>query len=143
MLDRARRYCALDEQCESSVRQKLIVWGAHPTDVDPIVGTLRAEGYLDDMRYARAYCESKMLGQHWSRQKTIYQLRLKHLPKEAIDSGLAAVSDESYMEMLRALAAKRTAELAESDAIDADRKLVSFLLGRGFTMDEINKATNN
>jgi len=143
LLDRARRYCALSEQCESGVRQKLIAWGAATTDIDPIVRQLRSDSYLDDERYARAYCESKLLHQSWSRQKVLYQLRLKRLPKEAIDNGMAAVDEEAYLDQLRATAAHKLQELGGPDDPDADRRLTTFLLGRGFTMDEINQATNN
>ncbi len=143
LLDRARRYCAMSEQCESGVRQKLIAWGASTADVEPVVARLRGEGYLDDERYARAYCESKMLRQHWGRQKVLYQLRTKHLPKEAIDSGMAAVDDESYMAMLAETADRKLAELGGADAPDARRRLTAFLVSRGFSFDEINKVTKN
>lgn len=142
MLDRARRYCAMSEQCESGVRQKLISWGAAAADVDPIVDALRAENYLDDHRYARAYCESKLLHQHWGRQKVLYQLRTKHLPKEAIDSGMAAVTDEAYMAMLAETAEHKLAELG-SAAPDVQRRLTAFLASRGFTFDEIKKVLQN
>ena len=140
LLDRARRYCALSEQCESGVRQKLIVWGASPDMVAPIINRLRAEDYLDDERYARIYCESKIVQQHWGRQKVLYQLRLKHLPKGAIDKGMAAVSEEVYMHVLSEVAERKRAELG---GIEADsRKLMSFLASRGFSLNEINKVIN-
>ena len=140
LLDKARRYCALAEQCESGVRQKLIGWGAGPDEVSPIISRLRAENYLDDMRYARIYCESKLLGQHWGKQKVLYQLRAKHLPKTAIDSGISSVSDEAYLRMLQETAARKREELG--NRADADRKLISFLASRGFSMSEINQVIN-
>ena len=143
LLDRARRYCAMSEQCESGIRQKLIGWGAGSADVDPIINRLRDENYLDDERYARAYCESKLLRQHWGRQKVLYQLRMKHLPKEAIDNGMAAISDEAYMAMLAETAEKKLAELGGSDTPDVQRRLLSFLISRGFTINEINNITKN
>lgn len=140
MLDRARRYCAMAEQCESNVRQKLIGWGASTADIDSIIDRLRDENYLDDERYARAYCESKMLHQHWGRQKVLYQLRLKHLPKDAIDSGMVAVADEAYMAMLAETAGRKLADLGGADAPDAVRRLTAFLASRGFSFEDINKS---
>lgn len=143
LLDRARRYCALTEQCESGVRQKLVVWGAGASEADSIVARLRNDGYLDDKRYARAYCESKMLQQGWGRQKVLYQLRLKHLPKEAIDSGVAAVDEDRYQEVLREVTERKMRELGSDFTPDNQRKLVSFLTSRGFTFGEINKVITN
>ena len=143
LLERARRYCAMAEQCESGVRQKLVTWGCHADDADPIVARLREEGYIDDLRYARTYCESKIANQQWSRQKVLYQLRLKRLPKEAIDAGMATVSNEAYMTMLAELAAKKRDELAATYGDDTSRRLEAFLAQRGFTFDEINQAIKN
>lgn len=142
LLDRARRYCAVAEQCESSVRQKLVAWGASSGDIDAVVNRLRSDGYLDDARYARAYCESKVLQQGWGRQKVLYQLRLKHLHKDVIDSAIAAVDEERYLEVLRSVADKKRRELGASSP-ETHRKLLSFLESRGFTFSEINKVITN
>lgn len=143
LLDRARHYCALAEQCESGVRQKLVVWGVSSDTADAVVARLRNEGYLDDNRYARAYCENKMIEQGWGRQKVLYQLRLKHLPKEAIDSAMATVDEEKYFEMLRSVADRKRRELGDPLTVEAHRKLASFLASRGFTFSEINKVITN
>ena len=143
MLDRARRYCAMQEQCETGVRQKLIVWGASQTTIDAVVAQLRSEDYINDVRYARAYSESKILTQHWSRQKVLYQLRNKHLSKEAIEQGLATVSDDDYMAVMTAEAEKKLKALGGELTPDAYRKLMAFLVSRGYTMQEINKVIKN
>lgn len=141
LLDRARRYCALAEQCESGVRQKLVVWGAGAGEADAVVSCLRSEGYLDDRRYARAYCESKILQQGWGRQKVLYQLRLKHLPKDAIDAAMNSVGEEAYYEVLASVARRKAEELGDSP--DKRQKLVSFLETRGFSYSEITKVITN
>ena len=145
-LDKARCWCAAEERCESGVREKLVAWGAGADDADEIVAALREEGYLDDVRYARAYCESKVLHQHWGRQKVLYQLRLKRLPREAIEEGMAAVDEEQYMEMLEETAARKLRELGgkcEAGSgelgVTEKRKMMAFLASRGFTMSEINE----
>ena len=143
LLDRARRYCAMSEQCESGVRQKLIAWGAASTDVDPIIASLRSDDYLNDVRYARAYAESKILQQHWGRQKVLYQLRLKHLSKEAIAEAMRIVGNETYNAILTDEAAKKLRSLGGEMTPDTRHRLQAFLASRGFTIEEINQVTNN
>jgi regulatory protein len=145
LLDRARRYCALAEQCEDAVRQKLVTWGATPVESDDVIDALYSENYLDDVRYARAFCESKILHQHWGRQKVLYQLRLKHLPRTAVETGMAAISDEDYLAALSDLAVKKLSELRRStnDPAALRQKLTSFLLSRGFLIGEINQVIIN
>lgn len=144
LLNKARRYCAAAEQCEDSVRQKLVVWKASPAESDRVVKDLVAEGYINDERYARAYCESKILRQHWGRQKVLYHLRIRHLPRQAIDSGMATISNEAYAEVLRHAAEKKLAELSSlEDAWVRNQKLTAFLVSRGFTLQEINQTITN
>lgn len=156
LLDRARNFCALSEQCEDAVRQKLVTWGASPAESDDVVARLYDEHYLDDERYARAYCESKILHQHWGRQKVLYQLRLKHLPRAAVDSGMAAVSDEAYFAVLTDVAEKKLRELTSNSPLDNPsgesqgaashhlrQKLTAFLVTRGFLIGEINQVLTN
>lgn len=148
LLDKSRNYCALAEQCEDAVRQKLIKWGASPAESDEVVAKLYDERYLDDERFARAYCESKILHQHWGRQKVLYQLRLKHLPRTAVDSGMAAVSNEDYFAVLTEVAEKKYHELIANNASpegerEVSQKLTSFLVTRGFLLSEINQVIPN
>ena len=138
-LDKARCWCAAEERCESGVRQKLVAWGAEGDDVDAVVDALKEDGYLDDRRYARAYCESKVLHQHWGRQKVQYQLRMKGLQREAIAEGMAAVDEEQYMDMLLEAAERKLRELGGKLGVAEKRKVMAFLASRGFTMSEINE----
>lgn len=144
LLDRARKYCTMAEQCEDAVRQKLVVWGATPAESDSVVAQLYNEGYLDDKRYATAYCQSKILGQHWGRQKVLYHLRLKHLPRAAVDAGMAGVGEEEYRQVLLEAAEKKRLELEpkELDAYQMRQKVAAFLVSRGFTLSEINAVMN-
>ncbi len=136
-LDRARRYCAHSEQCETGVRQKLISWGAPAADLDAIILRLRADDYINDTRYAIAYCRGKLIGQRWGRQKVLYQLRAKHLPKEAIEAGMAQVDDETYFSIMNDEAAKKLRQLGGEFTPDSRRRLAAFLASRGYTPSEI------
>ena len=138
LLDRARRYCALGEQCESGVRQKLISWGATSGEVPLIVERLRADDYLNDFRYARAFCEGKLLHQRWGRQKVLYHLRSKHLPKEAIEEGMSVVDDETYFHIMDDEAEKKLRTLGGELTNDVRRKMLSFLVSRGYSASDIS-----
>ena len=139
LLDRARRYCALGEQCESGVRQKLLSWGAASDEVLQIVGRLREEDYLNDIRYARAFCEGKLLQQRWGRQKVLYHLRTKHLPKEAIEAGMAVVDDATYFDILNTETEKKLNSLGGELTTEVRRKMLSFLTSRGYSVSDINR----
>ena len=140
LLDRARRYCALNEQCESGVRQKLISWGALSDEVTAIVERLRSEDYLNDHRYARAYCEGKLVQQHWGRQKVLYHLRAKHLPKEAIEEGMSVIDDDTYFSIMADEVEKKLRLLGGEMTAEVRRKMLSFLVSRGYSTSDIGRA---
>ena len=143
LLGRARAFCAAAEQCTSNVEQKLRDWGADDDMVDGIVASLRAEGYLDDERYARAFCESKMLRSGWGRLKVIHHMRQKRLSADAVAAGLGAVDAEAYLAVMADVAAKKMAGIHDADPQVRRRKLAAFLAQRGYTMDEINEILTN
>ncbi len=147
LLNRALRFCAASEQCEGDVRRKLADWGASNDEAEAILTLLRDEGYVDDHRYARAYCESKLLRAGWGRQKVAYHLRMKGLASEAVNEGLDAVDDEACRDILTSLAERKAAELRSSRTPPEPpilrRKLTAFLLQRGYPLSQINPIITN
>ena len=75
----------------------------------------------------------------------MYQLRLKHLPREAVDRGMAAVSEEAYMAVLAEVAEKKRLELEQKtdDPYVLRQKLVASLVNKGFLLPEINQVISN
>ncbi len=143
LLARARAWCAAAEQCSSAAADKLRTWGADADVAADIVARLVDEGYIDDDRYASAYCESKMLRAGWGRLKVLHQLRLKHLPHEVVTKAIAAVDDEVYMARLEETARKKAQSLNTTDPATLRHKVTAFLAQRGYTLDEINETLTN
>lgn len=132
-LSKAQAYCARSEHCAADVRRKLIEWGVEESAdfFDFIEQNLRAEGYLDDERFCRAYVHDKVAYQSWGRVKIQAGLQALRLPSAAIRAALEDIDETQYCANLRKLAQQR-----RSDAPD---KRMRFLLQRGFTYDEIKK----
>ena len=137
LLNRARAFCAASEQCRSAVRHKLTDWGADEAEADAVLERLVEEEYIDERRYVRAYCESKMLRARWGERKVRYELMHKGIPHSVIDEGIALIEPEGRDEAVRTVAQKKMATLSGLDAPTARRRLMSFLAQRGFGMEEI------
>lgn len=136
LLAKAMHYCALQERCTADVRRKLADWEATADEASQVLHTLVDEGYLNDERYARAYCESKLRHAHWSRRKVMSALRTKQIGAEAIEQGMQSVDDEEYYSILHAETAKKLRTL-KGEPHEVRRRLIAFLAQRGYTMDEI------
>jgi len=131
VLSKAQAYCARSEHCAADVRRKLIEWGVADDEdfFDFIEQNLRADGYIDDERFCRAYVHDKVAYQSWGRVKIQAGLQALRLPSAAIRSALEDIDEAQYTANLRKLAQQR-----RSDAPD---KRLRFLLQRGFTYEEI------
>lgn len=138
LLAKAERYCSNEEQCRTSVRKKLCDWGASLDVSGRIVERLCSQGYIDERRYAKTYCESKLRNQKWGRLKVIYQLRSKQIPPKFITEGMTAVGEEEYRAILQGVAEQKWSTYnAGEDLARKKAKLNTFLSSRGYEMQEI------
>lgn len=143
LVQRAEKYCATDEHCRSSVRAKLLVWGANRQEADYIVQYLVEQDLINEQRYASTYCGSKLRMQKWGRVKMAYQLRSKQIPKGIIEKTLDTLDMDAYRRILFDLCRTKWEQLATEQNPDRRRtKVINFLSSKGFELNEIQQALN-
>ena len=130
-LAKAQAYCARSEHCAADVRRKLFEWEVSTDIFDFIEQNLYEDGYLNDVRFCRAYVHDKVAYQSWGRLKIQAGLQALQLPSSAIRDALETLDETQYMTNLR--------KLTNSRRNDTPEKRLRFLLQRGFTYDEIKK----
>jgi regulatory protein len=131
-LAKAQAYCARAEHCAADVRRKLYEWGAPSDLLDGIEENLYEEDFLNDARFCAAYVHDKVAYQRWGRLKIEAGLQALRLPSSAICEALEDIDEEQYKDNLL--------KLIEQRPDDTPDKLLRFLLQRGFTYEEIEKA---
>ena len=132
-LDKAEAYCARSEHCSADVRRKLYEWGA-PTEIFGFIEeNLYANDFLNDARFCHAYVHDKVAFQSWGRLKIQAGLHALDLPDSEIRKSLDEIDENTYFSNLRSLIASRRS--------DSPEKLLRFLAQRGFTYEEIQRAT--
>lgn len=95
--------CARSEQASGDIYAKLTGWGLTTEEADGVMKQLISENYLNDERYARAYCRDKMRFNGWGRIKVAFMLKSKGIGKSHIEAVLAEVNEEEYIATLRRL----------------------------------------
>lgn len=133
-LNKVAALCAMSEQCETDIRQKLLKWGVEETVADEILDVLIQEGYLSDQRYARAFAHDHIRYDHWGRMKIAYMLRQKRVRTEAIEDALRAIDDEWAEEYHEGL--MRTLGQIPDD-FSLRQKIMRRAASRGFLTEEI------
>ena len=132
-LDKAEAYCAKSEHCAADVRRKLYEWGTPAEFFGFIEENLYANDFLNDARFCHAYVHDKVAYQSWGRLKIQAGLRALDLPDSEIRKSLDEIDENTYFANLHKLIASRRS--------DSPEKRLRFLAQRGFTYEEIQRAT--
>ena len=131
-LNRAAALCSGSEHCTSQIREKLSSWDIGTEDAAEIIARLTKEGFIDERRFARAYCHDKFCYNHWGRIKIRQMLRHLRLGDEEIEEGMETIDEEDYLEALNDVLRAKDRTLKDKDKYLRKAKLVRHLLSRGF-----------
>lgn len=134
--------CARCEQAEGDLRRKLHDWGIASADANVIIGRLKQERYLDNNRFAAAYCRDKLRFNGWGRLKIAFMLKGKGVEQEIIDSVLNDIDGDQYTQALNDALAAKVTSLTGKDPLQARAALLRFAASRGFEPSIIYKAVD-
>ena len=133
-LGKAASLCSISEHCTSQIEEKLSSWGVSEEVAEEIISHLVEEKYIDNSRFARAYCHDKFLYSHWGRVKIGQMLRGLRLSDEEIAEGMATIQEDAYLQALEDALRGKDRTLKDTDKYQRKGKLVRHLLSRGFEM---------
>lgn len=137
VLDRMRALCSRREYCTEDIRRKTVqALPDYDSEVaDRIIGVLKRDKYIDDLRYASAFARDKSSISGWGKTKIRYALGAKRIARDVIDEALGEVDAAKASERLVKLVSNKYASLENDPAWRT--KLLRFALGRGYDYDEI------
>jgi regulatory protein len=139
-LDKARRYCAVQERGHQEVRDKLYAWGLHRAEVEDAIGRLIGEGFLNEQRFAETFAVSKFHQKGWGRIKIEHELKARRISAPCIKLGLKAIDEEEYMVTLKRLVQRRWALEKAHTAPMQRQRVIRYLMSRGFELDRVEAA---
>ncbi len=139
MLVKMAGLCAGAEQCTADIRQKILKQGFASEEADKMIAYLRANKYLDDSRYARAYAVDKVRFSGWGKMKIRMGLRGKGMSDSMIAQALEYIQDKDYAEALEKAMLAKARSLDLNDIKDR-QKLYRHLASRGFESHRIISA---
>ncbi len=131
-LGKATALCSQSEYCKAQIMEKLSLWNVSVQDAYNIMDYLVKEKYIDNSRFARAYCHDKFCYNHWGRIKIRQMLRHLRLGDEEIEEGMETIDEEDYLEALNDVLRAKDRTLKDKDKYLRKAKLVRHLLSRGF-----------
>ena len=141
MLSRAMALCSRSEKAASDIRRSMIGWGYESeTGRDEIIEYLVQNDFINEGRYALAYCRDKHRFNRWGKVKIRAMLRGKDISDKDITDALSSIPDDIYYgNLLNDLAIKRKS-IKGSNLYDLKARLMRFAQSRGYETELIYKA---
>lgn len=140
---RLEALCAQSEQCSMDLRQKLYRWEISASDSEKILKHLTDLRFVDDARFAVAYCRDKCRFNHWGKIKIAYGLRSKHISSQHIQEALNAIDDDEYLQILENVVRVKAKSIKDVDTYEGRTKLFRYVASRGFEIDLISDIIKN
>lgn len=135
--DRLRALCSRREYCTSDIMKKALkALEGDSQAAGQVVEKLVEEKYVDDLRYAGAFCRDKASLSGWGEVKIRYMLSAKGISREIIDKALQEIDCSRAQERLTRLL--QTKYRSVSADPQCRLKLLRYALGRGYTYDEVS-----
>lgn len=140
---KAYKFCAYRERSPKELLEKLSDWGAKKDDAESILKELKTENFLDEQRFANAFCNDKFEFNSWGKNKIRAQISAHHLPKNVLEIALDRIDEEKYFNRIKELAHKKWELLPISNkAIIKKQKTLNYLSSKGFESNLIWKVLN-
>jgi regulatory protein len=121
------------ERTEAEVRRHLEARGVERGEAETAIGTLRDQGYLDDVRFARLFAQDKRNLDEWGSERIRRALIERGLDRDLVEDTLSQTQPEDELERARTLLRRRFPS-PPLDRRDRERAL-GVLLRKGFDSD--------
>jgi regulatory protein len=137
--ERALRLLSVRSRSRSELRQRLLRADFEPEEVDAALADLEAVGLIDDEAFARELAESQRR-KGMGRRAGMAALRVKGVDRELAERIADDVNPEDEAARAMEVAAKRLPRLQGLDPVTRRRRLLDFLLRRGYDAETARSA---
>jgi regulatory protein len=134
-----QHYCAYQERSHREVRNKLFEYGLFENEVDEIISSLIADGFLNEERFAKAFAGGKFRIKKWGKIKIERELEMLGVSKRNIAKGLQEIDEHDYAKILRTLLKKKSSLLSEQNSFKRKDKLAHYAIAKGYEPEVVWK----
>lgn len=141
ILSALQNLCVRREYCTSDIRRKALDrCEGDKAMADELVASLKADRFVDDVRYASAFAREKSSLTGWGPVKIRFALRAKGLSEGDIAAGLAEIETDRAESRLESLLQNKWKTLSDDPA--GRLKLIRFALSRGYEYSQVEDIVN-
>jgi regulatory protein len=137
------KFCAYQERSHQQVRAKLKDLGVNGDDAEEAIVWLIEENFLNEERFAKAFCTGKFRHNDWGKIKIKHELKQLGVSEYCIKNGLNEIEDEEYLVTIQKLIQSKLHQLEkETNLYIKKQKTMAFLVQKGYESNLIAAVLN-
>lgn len=134
------QYCVYQDRCHKEVEQKLQEYKLIPEAREHILLHLLEHNFLNEERFAKSFARGKFRIKKWGKDRIVRELKFRDISTYNIKSALKEIDEEEYIKTLYNLVEKKNVSVSETNHFKRKKKIVDYLLYRGFESSLIYEA---
>jgi len=137
-----KQYCSYQDRCHNEVEKKLKTFDVISQVKEQIISNLISENYLNETRFCKSFVRGKFKIKNWGKRKITLELNSRKVSNYNLKEGLKEINEIDYLDKLETLFNKKLASLDHLSLINKKKKILSFLLYRGWETNLIYEKLN-
>ena len=137
-----KQYCSYQDRCHNEVEKKLKTFDVISEVKEQIISNLISENYLNETRFCKSFVRGKFKIKNWGKRKITLELKSRKVSNYNLKEGLKEINEIDYLDKLENLFNKKLASLDHLSLINKKKKILSFLLYRGWEANLIYEKLN-
>ena len=131
LLEKAAAYSAYQERSEYDIYKKLISLGSSESVAADIISQLKAENFISDQRFAKAFTRGRFRSKKWGRNKIKYGLLQHGIQPELAEECVYSIDENEYRSCLEDLMENRLNKIQRPTLKDKSR-VFNYLQSKGY-----------
>ncbi len=136
------RYCIYQDRCHKEVEQKMFEYDLIEEVKVEVLLHLMQHNFLNEERFAKSYARGKFRIKKWGKRRIIRELKFRDISDYNIKIALKEIDEEEYYQTLVEIATKRNNTISEKNKFKRKKKLIDYLMYKGFESDLIYDIVN-
>ena len=127
-----QHYCSYQERCHKEVFEKLKTFNIKYHEINQIISNLISDNYLNESRFAQSFVRGKFNIKNWGKIRITNELKKRNISSYNIKLGLKELDEQDYLNKFEAIFKKKMSSLKGLSIQTKKKKIVSYLLYRGW-----------
>lgn len=136
-------YCVYQDRCHKEIEQKIREFNLIPEARELILLSLMKDNFLNEERFSKSFARGKFRIKSWGKQRIVRELKFRDISAYNIKTALKEINEGDYLETIYRITENRNQVISESNIFKRKKKLIDFLIRKGFENDLIYKTVND